>query len=252
MRVSSSAAVRSNAGSVSSSVPGSRAGSRMLQWIACGVAGELGADLAHAVAEADDVVEAPAGELAEVLGAAAREVDPALAHHPHRVGMQRLGMAAGAGRAHRAAGQLLGERLGHLRARAVARAQEQHARARRAALAAARAAAAPRPGCSEAPALGEQLTAARQLEHVVGVAAVGGAAARRDEAAVAQLAQVVRDEALAPAGQLAQLADAPIAARQLAQQPPAQRMAGQPQERAAVSSTARVVAITAGEYINLV
>ena len=58
MRVASSAAVRSNAGRVSSSVPGSRAGSRTLQWIACGAAGKLGADLAHAVAEADHVVEA--------------------------------------------------------------------------------------------------------------------------------------------------------------------------------------------------
>src|SRR5918994_5771414 len=42
-------------------------------------AGELGTDLAHAVAEADHVVKAPAGELAEVLGTAAREIDPPLA-----------------------------------------------------------------------------------------------------------------------------------------------------------------------------
>ena len=76
----------------------------------------------------------------------------------------------------------------------------------------------------------QQLAAARQIEHVVGVAAVGGAAARRDQAAVAQLAQVVGDQALAPARQLAQLAHAPIAARQLAQQPPAQRVPRQPQE----------------------
>ena len=61
-------------------------------------AGELGADLAHPVAEADHAVEALAGELAQVLRAAAGEVDAALAHHPHRVGMQRLGMAAGAAR----------------------------------------------------------------------------------------------------------------------------------------------------------
>jgi hypothetical protein len=37
-------------------------------------------------------------------------------------------MAAGAGRAHHAGGQLFGERLGHLGARAVARAEKQHAR----------------------------------------------------------------------------------------------------------------------------
>ena len=63
---------------------------------------------------------------------------------------------------------------------------------------------------------GEQLTAARELEYVVGVAAVGEAAPGRDESALAQLAQVVGDQALWPAGQRAQLADPPIASRQLA------------------------------------
>ena len=77
---------------------------------------------------------------------------------------------------------------------------------------------------------GEQLAAAHQLEDVVGVATVGEAATRGDQPAVAQLAQVVGDEALAVAGELAQLADPPVAARQLAQQPPAQRVAGQPQK----------------------
>ena len=76
----------------------------------------------------------------------------------------------------------------------------------------------------------QQLAAARQIEDVVGVAAVGGAAAHRDKTTVAQLAQVVGDQALAPARQLAQLADPPIAARQLAQQPPPQRVPRQPQE----------------------
>ena len=76
----------------------------------------------------------------------------------------------------------------------------------------------------------EQLTAARQLEHVVRVTAVGEAAARRDQPAVAQPAQVVRDEALALVGELAQLADPPIAVRQLAQQPPPQRVARELQE----------------------
>ena len=151
MRVQSSAAVRSNAGSVSSSLPGSRAGSGMLQWISSGRR-ELGADLAHAIAEADHVVEALGGELAEVLGTPPRDIDAALAHHPHRVGMQRLGMAARACRAHRAAGQPLGERLGDLRARAVARAQEQYVRDA-AALAPVRRGVGARPGCSDTPAL---------------------------------------------------------------------------------------------------
>ena len=127
MRVASSAAVRSKAGRFSSwfraRVPG-RGGSNGSPAACPGTR----ADLAYAVAEADHVVKGQPDELAEVLGAAGHEVDSALAHDPHRVGMQRLGMAAGADRAHRAGRQLLGQRLRHLGARAIARAQEQHAR----------------------------------------------------------------------------------------------------------------------------
>ena len=222
MRVSSSAAVRSKAGRPPS--PARRIADAPVHRLRR--AGELGADLPHAVAEADDVVEALVGELAEVLGAAAREIDPALAHHPHRVGVQGLGMAAGAGRAHRAVGEVFGQRLGHLRARAVAGAQEQHARLCRAA-ASVCAHGGRQPWMQRRTGGDEQLTAARQLEDVVGVAAVGEAAAGRHQFAVAQLTQVVGDQALALAGQLAQLADTPIAARQFAQEPPAQRMAGE-------------------------
>ena len=63
MRVSSSLAVRSNAGSVSSSLPGSRPGSGMLQWIRSGPPRDRGADLAQPVAEGDHMIEAPAHEL---------------------------------------------------------------------------------------------------------------------------------------------------------------------------------------------
>ena len=70
----------------------------------------------------------------------------------------------------------------------------------------------------------------RELEHVVGVAAVGEAATGRDQPPIAQLAQVVGDQALPVTGELAQLAHAPIAARQLAQQPPPQRVPGKPKE----------------------
>jgi hypothetical protein len=70
--------------------------------------------------------------------------------------------------------------------------------------------------------------AARQIKDVVGVAAVGGAATRRHKATVAQLAQVIGDQALVPARQFAELADPTIAARQLAQQLPPQRMRRQP------------------------
>jgi hypothetical protein len=76
----------------------------------------------------------------------------------------------------------------------------------------------------------EQLAAALEVERRSSVAAVGQAAPRGDQAAVAQLAQVVGDEALRLRDQRAQLAHAPVAARQLAQQPPAQRLAGEPQE----------------------
>src|SRR4051812_4516361 len=54
---------------------------------------KLGADFADAVAEADDIVEATPCELAEMLRTAPRQVDPARAHHPHGIGMQRLGIA---------------------------------------------------------------------------------------------------------------------------------------------------------------
>ncbi len=153
----------------------------------------------------------------------------------------------------RAAGQLLGERLGHLRARAVAGAQEQHARRAPAALAPGACAARQRKARVQRRAgARQQLAAARQVEDVVGVAAVGGAAPHRDKATVAQLAQVVGDQALAPARQRAQLADAPIAARQLAQQPPPQRVPRQPQEprRRALAVFRR--GDTRGEYIKSV
>ena len=63
---------------------------------------ELGTDLADAIAERDHHVEAIGDELVEVLGAVAADVDPASLHDAHRVRMQRLGIAAGAGRVDRA------------------------------------------------------------------------------------------------------------------------------------------------------
>src|SRR5262245_32398585 len=75
---------------------------------------ELRADLADAVAERDDDVEAPGRELVQVLRAAAADIDPALAHHPHRLGVQRLRAAARALGRHAAAGARLDQRLRHL------------------------------------------------------------------------------------------------------------------------------------------
>src|SRR5215211_4603039 len=192
---------------------------------------ELGAYLAHAIAEADHVVEALPGELAQMLGATPGEVDVALAHHADRVGVKRLRMAARAVRAEGAVGQPLREGLGDLRARAVAGAEEEHARERGALpVAAAGTRGWRQAGMQGNTCVRQELAATRQIEHVVAVAAVSGAAALRDKALVAQLTQVVRDQALAPPRRRAELAHTPIAARQLAQEPPPQRMPRQPQK----------------------
>jgi hypothetical protein len=76
------------------------------------------------------VIEAAIGEPAEVLGRPAGDVDAELAHGAHGVGMQGLGMASGARGFGRAVGEVFDERLRHLRASAVSRAQEQDPRPR--------------------------------------------------------------------------------------------------------------------------
>ena len=92
-----------------------------------GLTGELGAHLAHPVTQADHPVEALVGEQVQMLRRVAGQVDAVLvSHHPHRVGVQRLGMAAGAVRLDGPTGTSPGQRLGHLGTSAVARAQEQH------------------------------------------------------------------------------------------------------------------------------
>ena len=112
------------------SVSPSRAGSRDAPVDQPRAARELGADLAHAVAEADHVVEALAGELAR----GAWSAGPRCRCRARASRAPRWGAAAWGGCRRwpldRAAGQLLDQRLGHLRARAVAGAQEQHPRAR--------------------------------------------------------------------------------------------------------------------------
>ena len=218
-------------GSVASSSP-ARAPGRGCSSGRLGVRRELGADLAHPVAQGDHAVEALAGELARGAWTRAPAMSmPALAHHPHRVGVQRLRMAAGAARLDRAAGRA---------ARAAPRRSASGrccrctgtARARRAGRGRRRrgGGASARPGCSARAGAGQQLAAAREVERVVGVAAVGRAAARRHEAAVAELAQVVRDQVLRLADQRASARHPAVAAGQLAQQPPAQRVSGQLQE----------------------
>jgi hypothetical protein len=78
---------------------------------------------------------------------------------------------------------------------------------------------------------GQHLAEPLEVDRVVGVAAVSRAAPPRDQPGIAQLAQVVRDEALGLPHQVGQLVHRAVAAGQAAQQPPAQRVPRQLQER---------------------
>ena len=69
-----------------------------------------------------------------------------------------------------------------------------------------------------------------EVDRVVGVATVGGAATREHESTVAELAEVIRHEALRLVDELGELRHGAVAADQLAQQPPANRVRGQPHE----------------------
>ncbi len=96
MRRSSSSAVRSKAGYVVRSVEPSSDGSGTLQWTCSVLRAERRAHLANPVAQGDDRVEPFADEFVDVLAAVQADVDPALAHHAHRIRMERLGMTPGA------------------------------------------------------------------------------------------------------------------------------------------------------------
>src|SRR4051794_29692313 len=142
--------------------------------------------------------------------------------------MERLRIAARARRRHSTGGKLLAKRLGDLRPRTVSRAQKEHACDGRRASALARGdrrwqeAGMQRLACRR-----NQLATPVQIERVIRVTTVGGATARGYEAAVAQPTQVIRDEVLAPASELAELSHAAVTACQIAQQLPPQRVAGQ-------------------------
>ncbi len=192
------------------------------------MAGELRADLADPVAQADHVPEPLPGERVQVLGPAPADVDAVLVHDQHRLRVQRLGLAARAGRLDRVPAELSEQRLGQLRAGAVPGAQEQHADARPDPIRGRR----DQPQARvESPArLGQELGAAGQVDAVIGVPAVGRAAPGGHQPARLELAEVVGNQALRLAEQTGELADLPVAAPQLGQQLPAQRMSGQPQE----------------------
>src|SRR6187431_3120209 len=74
------------------------------------------------------------------------------------------------------------------------------------------------------------LTAGREVDRVVAVAPVGGTPTGGHESALAEEAQVVRDQALRLVDQGHQLLDRAVALNQFLQQPPAQRMGGETHE----------------------
>ena len=80
------------------------------------------------------------------------------------------------------------------------------------------------------PGFAEKVPAAEQIGPVVDVAPVGRASAGADDAGVPELRQVVGDEVLRLPDQLHELADTTIAATELADQLPSQRIAEQPED----------------------
>ena len=195
-------------------------------------AAEVGQRLAGPVAQGDHVVEAVAGEGVHVPGPPGGEVDavvPAERVHGALV-HRRSGVGAGAGGRHAAVGVVAQQGLRDRRAGAVAGADEQHG------------AVAHAPGRRGGPFLvqgrvqggagvGQRVGAAVQVEVVVGVAAVEGAAGGGDQAAVAEQPQMVGHQALRLADPGHQLADPQVAVGEPGQQLPAQRVSGQADER---------------------
>ena len=128
MRVSSSVTRRAKAGRVARSFAPSSAGSGMLQCTRSGCDGNSGHTSLHPIAQRDHDVEALRDELIQMLDPVPADVDPALLHHPHCVGVQRLRMAAGRRSYDCPFRHRLEQRLRDLRTRAVPGAQEQDPR----------------------------------------------------------------------------------------------------------------------------
>lgn len=118
---------------------------------------------------------------------------------------------------------MLEQGLRHLRPRAVARAEEQHARRSRCRerQGLGRAKVEPQPGLQAATGRAEHLAATPQIDPVVRIPAVGRASASRHQPCLAKLAEVIRNEVLRFAEELCELADPTVAERQLTEQPPA-------------------------------
>ncbi len=80
------------------------------------------------------------------------------------------------------------------------------------------------------PRVAEKVAAAEQIGLVVDVAAIGRASAGADDAGAPEFAQVVRDQVLGLAGELHEFADSAVAATELHDDLPAQRIAQKPED----------------------
>src|SRR6516164_9776884 len=85
----------------------------------------------------------------------------------------------------------------------------------------------------------QQRAAPREIDRVVAVAPVGGAATRAHELAGAELAEVIGDEALALADQLRELTNRAVAADELTEQVPPDRVRNEREDRGWVDGARR-------------
>ena len=239
MRVSSSSAVRSKAGYEARFVGPSSAGSGMLQCTSSGWDGNSGhtsRTRSHSVITSS---KRCGDELVEVLGAVRADVDPALrAARGPRSGCSGFGWLpalaasiAPADMCSSSASAIWDRALLPVHRNNTRRRRREPPRRARAGDAGARR----RAGCSAPPAALQRFAAGDEVDGVVAVAAVRRAAASGHEAAVAEMAQVVRHQALRLVDQRHQLRHGPIAAHQLLQQPPTHRVRRQSHERRRVT-----------------
>jgi len=82
----------------------------------------------------------------------------------------------------------------------------------------------------QAPGFAEEVAAAEQIGPVVDVATVSGASAGADDAGVSELRQVVGDQVLRLPDELHELANSAVAATELDDELPSQRIAEQPED----------------------
>ena len=196
--------------------------------------GELGAGLAGLVAQGDHVVELAAGQRVQVPRPLVGDVDAELlAQDPYGVGVDTwFGVAAGADyRRHRRRLRWR-SRASAIGERALLPVQTNSTRGRTRPFGYSGAeggvgAEAERRVQGETDG-GQRVRAAVQVQVVVAVAAVEAAASGGDQPAAPQQPQMVGDQVLRLTGQLDQFADPVVACGQFGQQPPPQRVGGQP------------------------